>query len=525
MANRLFKISRAPLWPGISAAMLVAVLIFGTLAAVLWRAKGFSALGPFDLAALRFTLWQALLSALLSVLLAVPVARALARRQFPGRSVLLALMGAPFILPVIVAVLGLLAVFGRKGVFSVALGWIGFDPVQIYGLHGVLLAHVFFNLPLAVRLILQGWLSIPSERFRLAASLGFSPRDMRHLLEYPMLRGVLPGVFTVIFIICLTSFTVVLALGGGPKATTVELAIYQAFRFDFDLGRAALLSLMQFGIGAAAALLALWIAVPGGFGAGLDRAVERWDGRGGPAKLMDAGWIIAAAGFLLLPLLMIALRGVPGLALLPASIWAAALRSLWLALVSVALSMTLALALAIAVQNLRRRWARGMVEGLGYLTIAASPLVMGTGLFLMIFPFANPVALALPVTGLVNALMSLPFVLRALVPALNDIETRYGALADSLGLTGWARLRWLYLPRLRRPLGFAAGLSAALSMGDLGVITLFADPGAATLPLQLFRLMAAYQMQAAAGAALLLLAMSLALFWIFDRGGRIDADT
>ena len=49
--------------------------------------------------------------------------------------------------------------------------------------------------------------------------------------------------------------------------------------------------------------------------------------------------------------------------------------------------------------------------------------------------------------------------------------------------------------RLRRPMGFAAGLAAALSMGDLGVIALFAPPEVATLPLLMQRLMAAYRMR------------------------------
>ncbi len=121
--------------------------------------------------------------------------------------------------------------------------------------------------------------------------------------------------------------------------------------------------------------------------------------------------------------------------------------------------------------------------------------------------------------------MSLPFAMRVLVPAVAQVDRQFGQLADSLSLAGWARMRHLYLPRLRRPVGFAAGLAAALSMGDLGVVALFADPDAATLPLQMYRLMAAYRMQEAAGAGLLLLALSLALFWLFDRGGRINADT
>jgi thiamine transport system permease protein len=62
-------------------------------------------------------------------------------------------------------------------------------------------------------------------------------------------------------------------------------------------------------------------------------------------------------------------------------------------------------------------------------------------------------------------------------------------------------------------------------MGDLGVIALFADPDRATLPLQVYRLMGSYQMEAAAGAAVLLLMLSLGLFWVFDRGGRVDAAT
>ena len=55
------------------------------------------------------------------------------------------------------------------------------------------------------------------------------------------------------------------------------------------------------------------------------------------------------------------------------------------------------------------------------------------------------------------------------------------------------------------------------------MIALFADGGQATLPLVVQRLMGAYRMQAAAGASLLLVAASLALFWGFDRWGR-DAD-
>lgn len=72
-------------------------------------------------------------------------------------------------------------------------------------------------------------------------------------------------------------------------------------------------------------------------------------------------------------------------------------------------------------------------------------------------------------------------------------------------------------------MGFAGGLAAALAMGDLGVITLFASPDQATLPLKLYQLMNSYRMSDAAAAAFVLMAISFALFWAFDRGGRASA--
>ncbi len=495
--------------PAYLAGALVAVLTLGTLIVVALRAEAGSGLSGADWAAVRFTVMQAFVSAFLSIVLAIPVARALARRRFWGRRVLITLLGAPFILPVIVAVLGLLAVFGRNGIMNDLLGALGLPEMSIYGFHGVVLAHVFFNLPLAARFLLQGWLAIPAERFRMAASLN---APVGRLLERPMLRTVVPGAFLVIFLICLTSFAVALTLGGGPRATTVELAIYQAVRFDFDLGRAALLACVQFGICAAAALIAWQVTAVDGFGAGLDRVVQRWDG----SRVFDGLWIAFAAVFLLIPLGMVVVKGAPGLLTLPDSIWAAAGRSVMIAVISAALTVTMALALALHGGRL--------VAVISVLPLAASGLVVGTGLFLIVFPFVRPADLALPVTIVVNATLALPFAVRSISPAVQTVRSDYGRLMDHLGIVGWARLRFVVLPRLRQPLGFAMGLAAALSMGDLGVIALFADEQNATLPLAMYRLMGSYQMEAAAGAGLLLVALSLLLFWLCDRGGRAGAD-
>ncbi|MDW4498233.1 thiamine/thiamine pyrophosphate ABC transporter permease ThiP [Sulfitobacter sp. D35] len=505
--------------PGPVAAACVAALVLAAFAGIATRAEVGRGLGPADWAAIRFTAWQAFLSAFLSCLLAVPVARALARRDFTGRGLLVTLLGAPFILPVIVAVLGLLAVFGRSGWLNTLFGALGLTELSIYGLQGVVLAHVFFNLPLATRLLLQGWQAVPAERFRLAAQLNLPPRTVFRTLEWPVLVRILPGAFGLIFVICLTSFAVALTLGGGPRATTIELAIYQAFRFDFDLARASLLSLVQLLLAGSAALATLWIVPRFGIGGGLDRPPQRWDARGGHQRAADAGTIALAAAFLLLPLLAVTVSGLAALPGMPASVWSATLTSLWVA----GLSVTLLLALALPMAGWIASRRRGGAETVGILGLATSPLMIGTGWFILLNPLVNPASLALPVTALVNALMSLPFALRILVPQLRDTLDTYGRLGAALNLRGWTAWRWMILPRIRPQIGFAAGLAGALSIGDLGVIALFADPDSATLPLQMYRLMAAYRLEDAAGAALLLLLLALAVFVACERGGRWNA--
>jgi thiamine transport system permease protein len=194
--------------------------------------------------------------------------------------------------------------------------------------------------------------------------------------------------------------------------------------------------------------------------------------------------------------------------------------SLAVSLASTALLLVLALPMAAALTRARRGW----IDLVGLLGLATSPLVIGTGLFVILNPVADPFALALPVTAAVNALMALPFALRILVPASRETVNRHGRLALSLGMQGAPFARLVWLRRLRPQIGFAAGLGAALSMGDLGVIALFAAPDVATLPLEMYRLMGAYRMEAAAGAALLLLGLAMALFWLFDRGGRMHVE-
>src|SRR5690606_421813 len=206
-----------------------------------------AAFDPYLVRIAWFTLWQAALSTALSVVPAVFVARALSRHPaFPGRALILRLFALPLALPAIVVALGILALLGRAGYLAMPLTALtGGTWPGIYGLSGILVAHVFFNLPLATRFFLEALDTLPADQWRLASQLGMGPTASLRLIEWPALRSALPGTAGLVFMLCIPSFPIVLTLGGGPAATTLEVAIYQALRFDFDPARAVTFTVLQ----------------------------------------------------------------------------------------------------------------------------------------------------------------------------------------------------------------------------------------------------------------------------------------
>ncbi|MGL5400768.1 MAG: thiamine/thiamine pyrophosphate ABC transporter permease, partial [Plesiomonas shigelloides] len=346
--------------------------------------------------------------------------RALARRQFVGRRLLLRLCSMTLVLPVLVAVFGLISVYGQEGWLAQLCRALGlayrFSP---YGLQGILLAHVFFNLPLATRLLLQSLESIPQEQYQIAAQLGMNQRQCWRWVEWPQVRRQLLPAASLIFMLCFASFAVVLALGGGPKASTLEVAIYQALTYDFDLGMAAWLALLQMGVCLALVLasqkLAGSLAAPAGRGHGV-----RWLPDNLASRLIDGALIAAAVLLLVPPLLAVVVGGISrafwSVVSQPA-LWQATLTSLSIALCAGALALGLGLMIAWSSSRMRLDgWLRSAryLELSGMLILAMPGLVLATGLFLLLQPYPALRAHPFAIVVLCNAMMALPYVLKTL---------------------------------------------------------------------------------------------------------------
>jgi len=79
----------------------------------------------------RFSLYQATLSTLLSLAIAIPVALAMAHSpNFRGRSLIVTLFSLSLVIPTIVAIYGIVAVYGRTGWLSSLLGTVGHGPLS-----------------------------------------------------------------------------------------------------------------------------------------------------------------------------------------------------------------------------------------------------------------------------------------------------------------------------------------------------------------------------------------------------------
>jgi len=481
---------------------------------------------------LKFTLYQAFLSTLLSLLVGVLLAWALAHQsQFWGRGLLVALFSSSLVLPTLIVVFGLIGIFGRNGYLNQVSLFL-FDHsfgAYLYGLGGILLAHVYLNASFASRALLHSFESIPKEKYKLAKSLNFSVFERFLYVEYPALKSTLLSIGSTIFLLCFTSFAVVLLLGGSPSYNTLEVAIYEAVKLDFDIAMALKLALIQLSISA------VLVVLSSNFRVGLSNlktshALIPWR----ETKVLGIiQWTIIGVFtlFFVLPLFVIVIDGIGadfGRILSEPLFVKSFITSVSLATVSSVLTVIIAVSLS----STRREFTLSTRLGLkpfakvldaivafsGNLYLAIPSLVLGLGFFLMYqnsegseFLWATMALLT------ANVLMSLPFVLAVLTPAMHKTAKRYDKLSFSLGLTSLQRWFYVEYPYIKSSLGYVFALAFCFSLGDLGIIALFGSDDFSTLPWYLYQLMGSYRTTDAAGVALVLLVLVLSVFIILPR--------
>jgi thiamine transport system permease protein len=471
-------------------------------------------LGSRDtLGILWFTAWQAAVSTALTLALGLPLAWAIARYDFPGRSLARALVLVPFVLPTVVVAAALLSLPGLER-----------------GLFAILAAHVFFNLAVVVRVVSAWWGRLDPALWETAATLGAGPSARFRAVTLPLLAPALASSGALVFLFCFTSFGVILILG-GPQYTTVETEIYNQAARLFDLRAASALALLQ--LAAVTTVLAVTAFLERRFATVVPVAPEREVLRRphGRERLAVAGVLAVSGAALALPLAALVRRSLDT----PTGIGLGHYRRLgeetalllvppWHAVVNSLLFATLATGIALVVGGLaaaaaaRRR--AGWLDVAVMLPLGVSAVMLGFG-FVIAFD-SPPVAWRgspwlVPV---VQALVAAPFVVRIVAPGLRSIDPRLREAAAVLGASPTRVWRAVDLPLVLRALGVAAGFAFAVSLGEFGATVFVARSDWPTVPVAIFRFLGrpgALNAGQAASLSVVLMALTAAAVLLADR--------
>lgn len=477
---------------------------------------------------LTFTTAQAALSALLGVLIALPVAYAVSHYEFPGRHLIYSLSLIPFVLPSIIVVVCMISFYGKSGLVNTLLGT---DYNLVYNFAGIVIAHVFYNFSLAVRIIGAAWRSIDKRYRETAESLGERRWGMLRRVTLPLLAPALCTGFLLIFIYTFLSFGIILVFG-GVRFSTLETAIYQEMFVNLDLTAAAVYSIVQlvvsFGF---VALSTRLIHASSGVEIESEGRLPRIRDAAPAARILLTAYLVLIAIFVLGPILTMIGRAfrdshgavslenfrellVPGAAdrniesIIRSTVAGVILRSIAIALASGTLVFLTAAALALSM----RGRPRTVFESLLQLPIGASLVTVSLGLRLLWDGVVPPVMLI--VIG--QFFIAFPLVFRIVRTGVEELGDAPVRSAQILGAGRWALLRDIEVPLLKRSLLNAYAYAVALPFADLTVVLTAGRARIATFPVAIYRLIGFRSFDLALALATIYIVICLVLFRLID---------
>lgn len=456
---------------------------------------------------LWFTTWQAALSTMLTVVLALPAAYVFARYRFPGKSLIQSFTAIPFVLPSVVVAAAFSALLGPRGLVNewiMGVWGLSSPPIRLdHTVAFILMAHVFYNFTVVLRIVGGFWSRIDPKLVHAAQVLGASPWQAFRKVTFPLLRPSIMAASLLVFIFCFSSFGVILILG-GPRYATIEVAIFRQAMHLFNLPMAASLSLLQICF----MFAFMWVYTRLQRTASVELSPESTKvTQRSPVTRADKVLVWGIVSFMLLmlasPLLALVIRSVStegGISLLyyralfentsQSAFYIPPVNaigySVGFALIALAMSLCIALPAAVFLSRDRGR-VTSLLDPLFMLPLATSSVTLGFGYIIALDEPPLNLRATLMIVPLAHTLVAYPFVVRSILPALRSIPA---GLKESAVLLGAAPVKvwWkVVAPIIRRSLVVGSIFAFTVSIGEFGATIFLARPELPTMPLAIYR--------------------------------------
>ncbi|MEA1967611.1 MAG: iron ABC transporter permease [Thermodesulfobacteriota bacterium] len=441
-----------------------------------------------------FTFWQAGLSTLLTMAAALPCAFVMANYHFKGKKIIMGIATIPFVLPTVVVASAFQALAGDRGI-------IGFIHIE-NSLYMILLAHVFYNFSIVLRITTNFWSYIRKETAEAGAMLGASSVQIFFKITLPLLKPALYASSILVFIFCFSSFGVILILG-GPYFSTIEVEIYRQAAHLFNLPVASLLSLIQILF----TFLMMWVYTS------LQKRMAKFSPESESKAMKHAEtfqqkiMVGFCLGFICL------LCFLPMAALVVKSLLyegsfsftfykelfinstnslfyifplKAGLNSLVYATATLAMALVVGLCASFLIKSAKGK--RGaLLDSFFMLPLSTSAVTLGFGIIITLDKPPLNLRTSWILVPVVHTLVAFPFVVRSVLPALSSIPE---SLRDAALMLGASNFRvWFHvdLPIIARAVTAGALFAFTISLGEFGATIFTARPEFSTLPVAIYR--------------------------------------
>jgi sulfate transport system permease protein len=207
---------------------------------------------------------------------------------------------------------------------------------------------------------------------------------------------------------------------------------------------------------------------------------------------------------------------------------------LTLLMVAVAVPLNTIFGVGCALLLVRHRWkGNALIDAIINLPFAVSPVVIGLSLFLLygsdgwfgpaLAETGIKVLFSWPGMILASVFVSLPFVVREVVPVLQEIGTEQEQAASTLGANPWQTFWRVTLPAIRWGVAYGIVLTTARVLGEFGAVTIVSgsiSEQTQTLPIFVAKEFEQFNEPGAYAGAIVLALLALTTLVLMTVGGR-----